>query len=116
MSTKVSGAAAVGLLALAAAACLQGCAVGLGKSVHQYVLTETETPKGRQKVRSIEAEADQLVLLGFTDNTDFADQARERLLEKCPKGRIVGISAKHSTDLGFMAYRNRMRLTGLCVE
>jgi hypothetical protein len=103
-------------MALLCVALLQGCAVGLGKSVHQYVLTETDLPKGRQKVSSIEAEADQYVLLGFTDNTDFADEARQRLIDKCPKGRIIGISAKHSTDLGFMAYRNRMRLTGLCVE
>lgn len=91
-----------------------GCAIGLGKSLHQYSLNEHVETKSK-KARKVESETEQNVIIA-TSNTDFADTAYKNLLSKCPNGSIVNITAQHSTDLGFLAYREKMKLTGTCVE
>lgn len=93
-----------------------GCALGLGKSLHQYSLNETlsETPPNA-KARPIESSALQNVFI-LTSNTDFPDEAYLELLDQCRKGRIVNIVAKHTTDLGLLAYQNKMVLSGTCIE
>jgi len=99
----------------AALVVFSGCAIGLGKSVHQYALTEMVPTTGKEKARPIEVEANQFVVLGFVYDTDFVDEARSKLLAQC-QGRIVGVTAKHSTDLGVAAYRNKLKLTATCLE
>ncbi|MFN7684128.1 MAG: hypothetical protein ACK5QT_01785 [Oligoflexia bacterium] len=105
-----------GLAALGGLAVTGGCALGFGKSVHQYGLSEVVSVNGGERSRSIESEGFQDVVLFFAFNTHYADDAREKLLSQCPKGRIVGISAKYSTDLGVFAYKNRLRLKATCLE
>lgn len=92
-----------------------GCAIGIGKSLHEYSLLDTTDLKPGQKSRAIEAETDQHVIIA-TDNTDFSDEAYHKLVNECPRGRIVNITARYSTDLGFFAYKNKMKLTGYCLE
>jgi len=92
-----------------------GCAIGLGKSVHQYSLEENSLGLQSKNQRNISAESNQNVVFA-TSNTDFSDEAYQQLLEQCPKGRIVNITARHSTSLGFFAYKNTMRLTAVCLE
>lgn len=93
-----------------------GCAIGLGKSVHQYALSENVELTGKEKHKVIEAEESQHVFMGIVFDTDFADKAYGKLMNSCPEGRIVNIRAKHSTDLGFMAYENKLRLTATCLQ
>ena len=93
-----------------------GCAIGLGKSLHEYSMLEAPIDTKNAKQRPVSVEANQNVILGFSFNTDFADEAYQNLLNSCPNGRIINVSARHSTDLGFLAYKNKMVLTGTCLE
>lgn len=92
-----------------------GCALGLGKSLHQYSMVDYTDIKNAPHSRMIEAEADQDVIVATT-NTDFADRAYNHLLHACPHGRIVNVTSKHSTELGFLGYRNKMKISGYCLE
>lgn len=92
-----------------------GCAIGLARSVHQYSLDELSEDYHGKRTRPIEAMATQHAIFAATD-TDFADLAHARLLEQCPHGRIVNITARYSTRLGFFAFDNVLKLHGTCVE
>ena len=93
-----------------------GCAIGLGKSLHEYSLAEAPIETRGLKAREIEASADDNVILGFTFDTDFADKAYRKLLAECPRGRIVNMAARYSTDLGILAYKEKLKINGTCLE
>jgi hypothetical protein len=94
-----------------ALALLGGCT----HSVHQVAMGEFDDVPAAARLRPIEAETSQDVFLA-TGNTDFADEAMAELAQRCPRGRVVGIQARHSTSLGFLVHTNRMKITGYCLE
>ncbi len=100
------------LVPLAALALLAGCT----HSVHQSAVggLDEAVPRGAN-VRFIEAETEQSVFLA-SGNTDFADRAMADLTAQCADGRVVGVEARHSSSLGFLVYKNRMRVSGYCIE
>jgi hypothetical protein len=99
------------LLPCLALALLSGCTY----SVHQVAMGGFEDVPPSARLHPIEVVAAQEVFIA-SGNTDFADQAMQQLAAKCPAGRVVGVSARHSTSLGFLAYTNKLRVTGYCVE
>lgn len=104
------------LLVLAAVAVL---ACGCSYSMHEYQAagyapaTQTSGPP-RQAVW-IHARANQGVVLGVTDNTDYVDEAYQRLLSQCP-GDIVAVNTRYSTKLGFLSYRNTVEMQAFCLQ
>jgi ribosomal protein S2 len=102
------------MLALATLAC--GCSY----SMHEYQAagyapaTPTSGGAPRQAVW-IHARANQGVILGVTDNTDYVDEAYQRLLAQCP-GDIVAVNTRYSTKLGFLSYRNTVEMQAFCLE
>lgn len=98
--------------ALAVLGVLAGCT----HSVHQSAIGGLDEAVPRSaNVRFIEAETMQSVFLA-SGNTDFADRAMADLTAQCPHGRIVGVEARHSSSLGFFVYKNRLRVSGYCIE
>lgn len=90
-------------------------ASGCMHSVHQVALGEFEELPPDAQRRPIEVETEQSVFLA-SGNTDFADEAMTRLAERCPNGRVTGIQARHSTDLGFLVHENHLKITAYCVD
>jgi hypothetical protein len=68
------------------------------------------------KGQMIEAKSEQFVIMQFVDNTDYVDQARQKLMEKCEGGRVTGITTQFSTSLGFFSWTNKILMRGLCVK
>ena len=89
---------------------------GCTHSVHQVSLSSADDIPRGARVRAVHSEAEQFVFFYVTDNTDFADEAYDELLKKCPKGRLVAIEARHSTSHGFLSFKNHMKMTGWCLE
>lgn len=81
-------------------------------SVHQMAVSNFGDIREGQVV---EAEAEQWVLLDMATDTDFADEAYERLLQQCPDGILRGIQARHSTSHSFLSYGNHLRMRAYCV-
>ncbi len=103
------------LVAVALALPMGGCALGLGKSLHQYNVMDIPVPTAGRKAKAIRHEASQYVFLSFQFNTDYADRARENFVSQCPSGEIVNVRTRYSTDLGFMAYSNKLVIEGDCL-
>ena len=85
------------------------------QSVHQVAVGGLDDIPHGAHLRPIEAEVDQKAFLA-AGNTRFADAALAQLAGRCPRGRVVAIQARYSTNLGFLAYTNRMKMTGYCLE
>lgn len=89
-----------------------GCALGLAKSIHGFNMLEASPTAGQP----IEIEETQNVILAFVFDTDYAERAHQRFLAACPRGEIRNVATKFSTDLGFFAYKNKIKMTGTCIQ
>jgi len=61
------------------------------------------------------SKAEQFVILGFTTNTNYANEAYESLAQKCPNGAISPLTTKYYTSLGFLSWTNHIVLEGVCL-
>lgn len=84
-------------------------------SVHQIHTSDFADIVSAKESRRVVTNAEQFVILGFVGQTDYVDQAYQKLLDSCA-GKITGITTKYSTDLGFMSWTNRVRMEGLCLS
>jgi hypothetical protein len=103
------------LFAIVIAAAGSGCGAS---SLHEFSAQgyASARPEGAPiKSFPIAAEAEQGVVLGITDNTDYVNVAFDRLKSQCP-GEIVGVSTRYSTKLGFYSWRNDIRVEGMCLR
>ena len=89
--------------------------VGCAYSIHEVHVSGFRPYAPIEAGRMVKAEASQFVILGFVSDTNYVDQARQNLMNKCPNGFISGISTRISTDLGFFSWTNRAVMQGLCL-
>ncbi len=87
-----------------------GCAF----SVHQFHAGDFHPYPRKNKV--VSAHAKQFVVLGFTDNTNYVDQALNQLMNSCRGGNIVGPTTEFMTELGFFSWTNHIYMQGSCVK
>jgi hypothetical protein len=85
-------------------------------SVHQLHMGDFETPKSIKSGKWITAKAEQMVILGFVSDTNYVNEARSKLIAKCPKGNIQAVSTRYSTSLGFFSWYNKILMQGLCTK
>ncbi len=85
-------------------------------SIH-LVQVSDYTPYAPLKGSSvIKANSEQFAVMGFVDNTQYVNQAYERLQEKCTNGRIQGITTQFSTSHGFFSWTNKILMQGFCIK
>lgn len=87
---------------------------GCASSVHQVHTSDfTGAANGGNRIR---ATAEQFVILGFTDNTNYVEQAYHQLLAECPDQVISGITTEYSTSLGFFSWTHHILMQGTCLK
>jgi len=64
----------------------------------------------------VTASSERFIVMGFASDTKYVDAAYQSLQEKCPNGRIQGITTQFTTGLGFFSWTNRIRMQGLCIN
>lgn len=89
---------------------LTGCA----HSVHQVHAGDFYPYSQDQK--RINAHAQQYVVMGFTDNTNYVNDALRELMAACKGGKILGTTTEFMTDLGFFSWTNHIYMQGSCVR
>lgn len=99
------------LLSLLLAALFSSCA----HSVHQVHTSDFDPYAPIESGKMISAQAEQFVILGFTSETEYVNQAYQKLMAQCP-GRITGITTQLSTSLGFFSWTNKTLMQGLCLK
>ncbi|MBU6154931.1 MAG: hypothetical protein KGP28_11560 [Bdellovibrionales bacterium] len=105
----------MGAIFLITAPALSGCAIGLVKSLHNVSYLEQAPIPAIADAKPIERDVTRNVLLGFITNTDFVDNGWKSFQKLCPNGTIMNPMVRHSTDLGFLAYKEHLHFTGTCV-
>jgi hypothetical protein len=64
----------------------------------------------------VEARTEQFVIMGFTGDTKYVDQAYDKLQGTCQGGKIQGITTQFSTSHGFFSWTNKILMRGLCIR
>lgn len=99
------------LLLLALTAGLGGCA----HSIHQVHTSDFNPMAEIESGEVVRGYAEQFVVLGFVQETNYVDQAFAQLQSQCPRGQITGITTQISTSMGFFSWTNKALMQGLCV-
>lgn len=86
---------------------LQGCLAYVHNVYQDEVLPVAGTPITTTRERRI--------ILGMNFDNDFVREARADFLAQCPGGTIHSVSTRLSSDNGFASWRQRVRLSGVCV-
>ena len=100
------------LFALSLLVLLSGCA----HSIHLVHTSDFVPGAPIESGEMVEARTEQFVILGFTGQTNYVDQAYEKLMAACPSGAITGITTQISTSLGFFSWTNKAVMQGLCLN
>lgn len=101
---------------LIAAAFLALGLVGCTHSLHvSHVSDFGPSYQSYEKGKLVKAKAEQFVVMGFADNTQYVNQAYADLQKKCPAGEIQGITSQFSTSHGFFSWTNILEMQGLCL-
>lgn len=93
--------------------------ISLVACTHSVHLVHVGDFKPYQKITSgkrIDAKAEQFVVLGFTQETDYVNLARAELMKKCEGGTIQGPMTRISTSHGFFSWTNKAYMQALCVK
>ena len=81
--------------------------VSCGSSVHQVHVSDFELVKGKK----IEAHAQRKEIL-YGSETNYVNEAYQRLQDQCKQGQIHGITTRYFTDLGFFSWTNYIVMQG----
>lgn len=103
------------LLVLSIGFLLTNCAY----SVHQVHVSDFKGISGYKKMEQgqiVQGRAEQFVILGFVQDTNYVNVAKNKLIAQCPQGEITGITTQYSTSLGFYSWTNKILMQGLCVK
>jgi hypothetical protein len=87
--------------------------VSCASSYHQAAVDTSLNPTNLSG-QLIRAQAEQFVFLGFAFDTDYVAAARRDLEALCPKGTISPLMTSYYTDLGFLSWKNHVKLEGVC--
>ncbi len=89
---------------------------GCAHSIHQVHISDFSPGTPIESGEMIKASGEQFVILGFTQQTRYVDQAYQKLIQACPGGAVTGITTQLSTSLGFLSWTNKVLMQGLCVQ
>lgn len=85
-------------------------------SIHEVHTSDFTPGTPIESGEMIKASGEQFVILWFTDDTDYVDQAYKKLMDSCPNGVVSGITTQLSTSLGFFSWTNKVLMQGLCLR
>ncbi len=91
-------------------------AVSCTYSVHQVPISGFSPYGGESAGKAIESHSKQFVIMGFVDETQYANQAYLNLQNQCKDGVVTGIATKFYTEHGFFSWTNHVVMQGQCVH
>ena len=89
---------------------LSGCAY----STHLYHVSDNDPENAGRSYRLISAETERQVILWLNFDVDYAREAYEALLARCPDGPIDNVHTRYSTALQFMSYTQKIQISARC--
>ena len=89
---------------------------GCAHSIHEVQTSDFAPYAALTNGVVVRGQAEQFVILGFTGNTSYVDDAYRGLLNACPNGSLTGITTQLATKLGFFSWTNSALMQGLCLS
>lgn len=84
-------------------------------SIHLVHVSDFEPKTSARSGRIIQATSEQLSILGFKSDTNYVEEARQKLMRQCPRHDIEGITTQFSTSHGFFSWTNKILMKGVCL-
>ena len=84
-------------------------------SIHNVHVGDFDPYETYAAGKYIKSYAEQLSIMGFRFNTDYVNDARQKLLDQCPAGTIQGTITRFSTSHNFFHWTNKISMEGLCI-
>lgn len=84
-------------------------------SIHQVQVSDFQPYAAIESGNVVKGYAEQFVVLGFTQETNYVNEAVHQLADACPVGELTGITTQISTSHGFLSWKNKALIQGLCV-
>ena len=85
-------------------------------SIHDYHVSDYDPRIPNVQSTTVESYSEKFIILGFSTNVDYAKEAYNDLLSKCPNGTISGTHTQYSTALGFLSYTQKISMKGECIQ
>ena len=73
-------------------------------------------PYAQKKGRFIDVEVHRAVFWDFIFDTNYVEEARQKLMNECPDAEITAINTKYITSHGFLSYTDKIRIRALCLD
>lgn len=99
------------IFALTLAFFLSACA----HSIHEVHTSDFSPGAEIASGEMVKGSSEQFVILGFTQQTEYVNQAYQQLMQACPKGILTGITTQYSTSLSILSWTNKILMQGLCI-
>ena len=89
---------------------------GCTHSIHMVNINgfESKMPAA-SNANYVEASAEQEVILFFAYDSNYVDEAKQKLEQQC-KGDLAAVSTQYSTSHGFLSWTNKILMKGICVN
>ena len=101
-----------GLLHIALLPALAACT----HSLHQVQVSDFQPYAPIESGNIVKGYAEQFTVLGFIQETNYVNDAIRQLSTACPDGAITGITTQISTSHGFLSWKNKALVQGLCLK
>lgn len=86
-------------------------------SIHLVQVSDfAPTYKALNQGTLVQSKAEQSVFMGFTTETNYVNEAYNKLQDNCMNGSIQAIKTQYITSHGFFSWVNSVEMQGLCVK
>ncbi|MCJ8318344.1 MAG: hypothetical protein MJK12_01835 [Colwellia sp.] len=82
-------------------------------SIHMSQMNVASNHSEFESDEVIEIEKSQKIILGFVYDTNYVDQAYNKLLLTCPNGTSM-INVEYLTNHGFLSWTDKIRIKAVC--
>lgn len=101
---------------LARKICLVILSFALSACTHSvHLISFSEFSPTKKTGKPVRAATEQFVVMGFTSETNYVDDAYRSLAQQCSGGEITGIATKYYTSHGFFSWTNHVVMEGTCI-
>ena len=88
--------------------------ISCSHSVHLVHMSDQKLDQKITAGKKIKAQSEQTVILGFVFDTNYVEEARNKLIASCPSGEISNIMTRYSTSHAFFHWKNIIYTEAIC--
>ena len=84
-------------------------------SIHLSQINHNNQPISKDLTKQVEIVTEKKIILGFNFNSNYVDEAYDKLLKACPQ-EVVAVNTQYSTSHHFLHWTNKITLRAVCLK